>query len=176
MGGALPTASGMRKLYPSRVWCSREGMIPFSPMGLQSDCKGLILTKSGLWLDLRRHRLGVKRDTRWKTQSGDDARGCHRVPAVTMVESPILVATSASRLMYLSPLRASGGRRVCSSKTFPSPPSSTMYSIPKWACRDSTLSRNQLTAPGLVRFSFTQNVPRQWLITGTYEEWTEPPQ
>lgn len=62
MGGALPTASGMRKLYPSRVWCSREGMIPFSPMGLQSDCKGVILTKSGLWLDLRRCRLGLKYD------------------------------------------------------------------------------------------------------------------
>lgn len=166
MSGTLPTASGMRKLYPSRVWCSREGMIPFSPMGLQSDCKGVILTKSGLWLDLRRCRLGVKRGTWWKIQRRDDAFGCHRVPAVTMVESPILVATSASRLMYLSPLRASGGRSVCSSNTFPSPPSSMMYSIPKWTCRDSTLSRNQLTAPGLVMLSFTQNVPRQWLITG----------
>lgn len=41
-------------------------MIPFSPMGLQSDCKGLILTKRGLWLDLRRRRLGVKHDKRWK--------------------------------------------------------------------------------------------------------------
>lgn len=61
MSGALPTASGMRKLYPSRVWCSREGMIPFSPIALQSDCRGVILTKSGLWLDLRRNGLGVKR-------------------------------------------------------------------------------------------------------------------
>lgn len=43
----------MRKLYPSRVWCSREGMMPFRPIGLQSDCKGLILTNRGLWLDLR---------------------------------------------------------------------------------------------------------------------------
>lgn len=49
----LPTASGMRKLYPSRVWCSREGMMPFRPIGLQSDCKGVILTNRGLWLDLR---------------------------------------------------------------------------------------------------------------------------
>lgn len=63
MSAALPTASGMRKLYPSRVWCSREGMIPFSPIGLQSDCKGVILTKSGLWLDLWPIRLGVKYDT-----------------------------------------------------------------------------------------------------------------
>lgn len=50
----LPTASGMRKLYPSRVWCSREGMIPLRPIGLQSDCKGVILTNRGLWLDLHR--------------------------------------------------------------------------------------------------------------------------
>lgn len=49
----LPTASGMRKLYPSRVWCSREGMMPFRPIGLQLDCKGVILTNRGLWLDLR---------------------------------------------------------------------------------------------------------------------------
>lgn len=49
----LPTASGMRKLYPSRLWCSREGMMPFRPIGLQSDCKGVILTNRGLWLDLR---------------------------------------------------------------------------------------------------------------------------
>lgn len=60
MRGALPTASGMRKLYPSSVWCSSEGMIPFSPIGLQSDCKGVILTKSGLWLDLRRGSVEVK--------------------------------------------------------------------------------------------------------------------
>lgn len=43
----------MRKLYPSRVWCSREGMMPFRPIGLQSDCNGVILTNRGLWLDLR---------------------------------------------------------------------------------------------------------------------------
>lgn len=63
MSGALPTASGMRKLYPSRVWCSSEGMIPFSPIGLQSDCKGVILTKSGLWLDLMRGGVKVKYNT-----------------------------------------------------------------------------------------------------------------
>lgn len=94
----------------------------------------------------------------------------YRVPAVMMVESPILVARSANRLMYLSPPRACGGLRACSSNTFPSPPSSMMYSIPKWACRDPTLSRNQLTAPGLVMFSFTQNFPCHWLITGTWGE------
>lgn len=48
----LPTASGMRKLYPIRVWCNKDGMMPFSPTELQSDCKGVILTKRGLWLDL----------------------------------------------------------------------------------------------------------------------------
>ena len=94
------------------------------------------------------------------TAEGVDKQGRYRVPAVTMVESPILVARSASRLMYLSPLRSCGGRRACSSNGFPSPPSSSTYSIPRWACRDPTLSRNQLTAPGLVMFSFTQNFPR----------------
>ena len=92
----------------------------------------------------------------------------YRVPAVTMVESPILVARSASMLMYLSPERACGDRRPCSSNRFPSPPSSVTYSIPKWACRDPTLSRNQLTAPGLEMFSFTQNMPCHWLITGIW--------
>lgn len=27
--------------------------MPFRPIGLQSDCKGVILTNRGLWLDLR---------------------------------------------------------------------------------------------------------------------------
>lgn len=103
-----------------------------------------------------------------KMENTDDAWGHYRVPAVTMVESPILVARSASRLMYLSPVRACGGRRACSSNKFPSPPSSMTYSIPKWACRDPTLSRNQLTASGLVMFSFTQNIPCHWLITGIW--------
>ena len=99
-----------------------------------------------------------------------DAWERYRVPAVTMVESPILVARSASRLTYLSPPRSCGARRVRSSNTLPSPPSSMMYSIPSRACREPTLSRNQLTAPGLVMFSFTQNFPRHWLITGTWWE------
>lgn len=98
-----------------------------------------------------------------------DAQRRYRVPAVTMVESPILVARSARRLMYLSPARDCGGRRACSSNGFPSPPSSNTYSIPKWACKDPTLSRNQLTAPGLLMFSFTQKAPRHWLITGIWK-------
>lgn len=157
-------------------------MIPFRPIGLQSHCRGVILTNSGLWLDLR-HRYhhskhiyclsrniclhknqNIRADKEYKQEKM--LEGCYRVPAVTMVESPILVASSASKPMYLSPARACGGCSACSSNRFPSPPSSMTYSIPKWACRDPTLSRNQLTAPGLVTFSFTQNIPRHRLITG----------
>lgn len=105
------------------------------------------------------------------TESGAwrDARQRYRVPAVTMVVSPILVARSASWLIYRSPVRDCGARRACSSNGFPSPPSSITYSIPKWACRDPTLSRNQLTAPGLLTFNFTQKAPRHWLITGIWQ-------
>lgn len=162
----------MRKLYPSRVWCSKEGMIPLRPIGLQSDCRGVILTNRGLWLDLNDERVlkpSKERPGEHESKAGWDARQCYRVPAVTMVESPIRVARSASWLMYRSPVRDCSARGACSSSGFPSPPSRITYSIPKWACRDPTLSRNQLTAPGLLTFNFTQKAPRHWLITGTWQ-------
>lgn len=54
----LPTASGMRKLYPTKAWCNSEGMIALKPVGLQSDCKSAMLMNRGMWLDLR-HKMFV---------------------------------------------------------------------------------------------------------------------
>lgn len=94
---------------------------------------------------------------------------------------PILSAKSASSPMYSSPTNAGGGRRACSSKGLPSPPSRMTYSIPKWLCKISTLSRNQLVASGLVMLSFTLYFPFHWVNRGTWKrdiknnvEHTEP--
>ncbi len=88
-------------------------------------------------------------------------------PEVTMVFSPILSARSARSLMYSSPTHAREGRRACSSKGFPSPPSRMMYSMPKWLCKLSTLSRNQFVALGLVMLSFTLYFLFHWVNRGT---------
>lgn len=48
----------MRKLYPTKAWCNKEGMTALKPVGLQSDCKGAILMNRGMWLDLR-HKMFV---------------------------------------------------------------------------------------------------------------------
>lgn len=80
----LPTASGMRKLYPSRVWWSREGMMPFKPIGLQSDSKGVILTKRGLWLDLR-HKEHHKKQKQALKRHGDRRSNLKMYPSLQTV-------------------------------------------------------------------------------------------
>lgn len=157
---------------PAECGAATREWFPSSPLdssliagGSSSQTKACDLT----WMMTKVLKTLQSTSRHTKSKAGQEAQSRYRVPAVTMVKSPILAARSASWLMYRSPVRDCGARNACSSNGFPSPPSRITYSIPKWACRDPTLSRNQLTAPGLLTFNLTQKAPRHWLITGTWQ-------